>query len=374
MQPDRQVTELRRRLRRAGYDPLPLDGKAPCLKEWQKRTGSNDDTIELWGELYPYSTNTGVLTRLAPAIDIDIMNPEAAEAVEQLARERFEERGYFLVRTGKAPKRAILLRTLEPFKKIKASLIAPNGEKAEIEILGDGEQLVVAGRHPETQAAYSWHGGEPGEIKLDELPYVSVDEARTFLDDAVALLTREHGYQLKNKANGKDRRDAPPPDGKRFDWSKFGNLLDHDNLVAVAMALIAGGFDKDATYNLLRSQVEAIDTADIARKQRRLDEMRGVVDSAAAKAGKAGEPPTLESTRASNIEMTAIEWLWPDRFAIGKLGLLVGLPVSPLARQPAMSMPSSTTRKTNASLSSAAKTISQKQRKRHWPTISDSAT
>jgi hypothetical protein len=34
----------------------------------------------------------------------------------------------------------------------------------------------------------------------------------------------------------------------------------------------------------------------------------------------------LESTRASNIEMAAIQWLWPDRFAIGKLGLLVGLP------------------------------------------------
>jgi hypothetical protein len=34
----------------------------------------------------------------------------------------------------------------------------------------------------------------------------------------------------------------------------------------------------------------------------------------------------LESTRASNIKMAAIQWLWPDRFALGKLGLLVGLP------------------------------------------------
>jgi AAA domain-containing protein/bifunctional DNA primase/polymerase-like protein len=35
---------------------------------------------------------------------------------------------------------------------------------------------------------------------------------------------------------------------------------------------------------------------------------------------------TLESTRASTIKIAAIQWLWPDRFALGKLGLLVGLP------------------------------------------------
>jgi hypothetical protein len=34
----------------------------------------------------------------------------------------------------------------------------------------------------------------------------------------------------------------------------------------------------------------------------------------------------LESVRASTIEMEAIQWLWPDRFALGKLGLVVGLP------------------------------------------------
>jgi hypothetical protein len=35
---------------------------------------------------------------------------------------------------------------------------------------------------------------------------------------------------------------------------------------------------------------------------------------------------TLESARASTYEMEAIEWMWPDRFARGKVALLVGLP------------------------------------------------
>jgi hypothetical protein len=35
---------------------------------------------------------------------------------------------------------------------------------------------------------------------------------------------------------------------------------------------------------------------------------------------------TLQSIRASEVTMTAVEWLWPNRFALGKLGLIVGLP------------------------------------------------
>jgi hypothetical protein len=34
----------------------------------------------------------------------------------------------------------------------------------------------------------------------------------------------------------------------------------------------------------------------------------------------------LKSAPASSFRMTAIDWLWPERFALGKLGLLVGLP------------------------------------------------
>jgi hypothetical protein len=38
------------------------------------------------------------------------------------------------------------------------------------------------------------------------------------------------------------------------------------------------------------------------------------------------EQTTLQSARASTYKMEAIEWLWPNRFALGKVGLIVGLP------------------------------------------------
>ena len=37
-------------------------------------------------------------------------------------------------------------------------------------------------------------------------------------------------------------------------------------------------------------------------------------------------PAVLRSARASSFELVALQWLWPGRFALGKLGLLVGLP------------------------------------------------
>src|SRR4029077_2303543 len=94
-------TELRSQLLRGGYSPIPLQGKIPPMEGWQQKTQTNNDEIKLWSNLYPYCGNTGILTRLSPTIDIDIMDQAAAEAVEELARDRFEERGWFLVRIGK---------------------------------------------------------------------------------------------------------------------------------------------------------------------------------------------------------------------------------------------------------------------------------
>ena len=37
-------------------------------------------------------------------------------------------------------------------------------------------------------------------------------------------------------------------------------------------------------------------------------------------------PPALQSVNAADVTMVAVEWLWPNRFALGKLGIIAGLP------------------------------------------------
>src|SRR5262245_2064996 len=151
------VTALRLHLRKAGFHPLPLEGKAPRMPGWQRKFDTTKDEIRLWPKTWHLAQNTGVLAKFAPAIDIDIT---IEEAVEALAREFFEERGDVHVRYGKPPKRLIPLRTNEPFAKLSRVFTAPNGEQQKIEILGDGQQYVVDGTHPETRQPYRWHGGD----------------------------------------------------------------------------------------------------------------------------------------------------------------------------------------------------------------------
>jgi hypothetical protein len=184
-------TQQRRALRAGGFAPIPVFGKKPAPQRWQEYDTVSDEMIEMWAKTWPDADNTGILTKRTPAIDIDIVIPAAAEAVETLAREHFGERGRILVRFGSPPRRAILLRTDQPFKIIKLRL---DKDKNKIEVLATGQQLVAFGIHPDTRKPYRWFGGEPGEVKAEELPTVTVADMVAFLADAKKLLAAEFGF------------------------------------------------------------------------------------------------------------------------------------------------------------------------------------
>lgn len=214
------LTEQRKRLRDTGFAPIPVAGKKPVPEEWQKKTTVTDTEIETWSGY----NSTGLITRLMPALDVDIYNPEAAKAVEELVRERFEARGKLLVRIGNAPKYAIPFRTDKSFKKITANLTPPEDDPTavylqrgdsfrptdqKIELLGDGQQLVAFGEHPDTRRPYRWIGGEPGEVRRDELPELTEAEARRLVDDVAQLLCDKFGYTGKQSARSEDATRAP---------------------------------------------------------------------------------------------------------------------------------------------------------------------
>ena len=78
--------------------------------------------------LWPDAINTGILTRATPTFDVDILNEDAARAIEDMVREHYEESrppsGAY--RTGR---RSALFqfRTEEPFSKIVVDFVARNG-------------------------------------------------------------------------------------------------------------------------------------------------------------------------------------------------------------------------------------------------------
>ncbi len=282
-------TELRHHLHGAGFSPIPVNGKHPVMDEWQKCVATQVE-IDSWAEgKYAYAKNTGVLTKFTPVIDIDILNPDAAAAVEALVKHRFED-GPILLRIGKAPKRAIPFKTDRPFPKISAVLISPNGNEERIEFLCDGQQVVVDGIHPDTRKPYHWHGGELGEIKHDELPTIDAEAAQQLVNYVVELLIVEHGYRLKEVSKARDNAKVGDGGGNGadgVDWGDFiANPLDHDKLTAFAMSLLKSGMDSRAANNLLTAHVKVLQGVDEERRQRRFTEISGMLSSARAKLGR----------------------------------------------------------------------------------------
>ena len=282
--------EVRRQLLRGGFTPLPLYGKAPVIEAWQKRHDTTEHEIESWSRMHPAAQNTGILTRLTPTLDIDILDSDAAAAVELLVRDRFEDKGRILVRFGNAPKRCIPFQTIEAFPKILRLLgdaDTPVKDCEILEFLCDGQQVVVDGVHPDTGKPYSWFGGALGQIKHDDLPNISAEEAQALIDDAARLLVEEFGYRCKTP--------KPPGNGDgRGDWSFTpDDLIDHGQLTALAMRLLKSGMVAGAAVNFLRTAVAGVANVDEERRQRRLKEIPGMVSSAEAKLGLP-PPPGLD--------------------------------------------------------------------------------
>jgi hypothetical protein len=296
------VGALRHTLVAAGFTPLPLFGKTPPaygkngakkgLGRWQHLENVTSEQIDLWGKTWPDAINTGVLTKFTPALDLDICNTDAARACEDLVRARFEQRGTVLVRIGKSPKRAVLFRTDAPFAKTVATITAANGSAEKLEFLGDGQQVVVDGIHPETKQPYHWPDGEPGRIRREELPPITADEAQTLIDDLVELLVRDFGYCRPEKRRRTGRAQAGH-DGS--DWTGLldnidtGNAL-HDSLRDLAAKLAKAGTHPGAAINLLRAHLEQSAVPHDERWQERMRDIPRLVDSATAKFAAPPEP------------------------------------------------------------------------------------
>ena len=200
---------VRLQLLGGGFDPIPVNGKAPKLYRWPTLTGSTPGDIIRWTRERQDETNTGVVTKRTPAFDIDILEQAAADAVERLVRDRYADCGVLLTRFGLAPKRAIPFRTDTPFKKITATLLAPDGKGHKLEFLADGQQFIADGIHPDTGKPYTWFGGELASVKREDLPPIDEAAAHQLVDDAIELLVAEHGYTLEEKAQ--PRAEGPPP-------------------------------------------------------------------------------------------------------------------------------------------------------------------
>jgi hypothetical protein len=248
--------EIRFAMLANGYEPLPLVGKAPIPKKWEQII-IDAEMIHGWADAGP---NTGMRAATAPVLDIDILDEQAAQIVEATARLYLEDKGPILVRIGLPPKRAILLRTEKPFKKIVRKLTSPGGAVHKIEVLCDGQQLAVAGAHPDTRKPYVWKGGRsPVNTPRADLPAVDEDEICTILDLCVGELKTKLGWAELDSAPPADTngyRAITNPISERIERMQYGGEYPiNDTLLAYTGEQLRNGVSSDAVIADCRARV-----------------------------------------------------------------------------------------------------------------------
>jgi putative DNA primase/helicase len=210
-------------------------------------------------------------------------------------------------------------------------------------VLGVGQQFIAHGVHPDTGKAYIWKGGDLLSVPHERLPLLDEAAARRFLHRAAAVMTAA-GWTEIGKANGETSRKtgstiygrtalknecvalaAMPKDSGRNDalnraaFNMFQLVASNDlnegqvREKLFAAATTCGLVDEDGATQVLAT-IESGARAGHAQSRGRKD------------AVQENPPPILKSARASTFEMSEIQWLWPNRFALGKLGILAGLP------------------------------------------------
>ena len=317
--------------------------------------------IESWFSRYPNAKNTGVLTRTTPAVDIDVYDGEVADELEALLWELIGTRG--MVRFGHPPKRACLFRTDQPFgKRSTPDFISPNQRHHHVEVLCDGQQLIVYGTHPDTGRDYSWYGGELDKIMRADLPELSQAVASEFIDKATALMREQGWIEHARKPNG-NGADHGAATGNEFDAfygereQKFAQAALQG--LAAELAAMAPESGRNNRLNksafrlgtmiarnwLLRADVEARLLAACHANRLVRDTGQRAVEKTIASGIEAGIERPHEDSKdrsfaqqldntgaeiqivcASAVKQQPVLWLWKNRLARGKITLLGGDP------------------------------------------------
>ncbi|RVO89860.1 bifunctional DNA primase/polymerase [Sinorhizobium meliloti] len=191
--PDLSVEELRLTLYRNGYFPVLARGKISDVAGWRTPVSSAEEISSLTAA-NPTYRNTGILCGTVVAVDIDALDPDTAAALLAMAE---EIPGAYKAprRIGKAPKITLLFRASEARKKASTKAYRIHDLKNQVEVMGDGQQIIVFGEHPETGGAYQWIGPSPLDVPLAELPEITPEAIDGFVAEAEAYLSA-HGTPI----------------------------------------------------------------------------------------------------------------------------------------------------------------------------------
>lgn len=137
---------------------------------------TTEHEVDLWSD-WP-AAGIGIAAGRIIGIDIDVLDSSAvAHEIEALAKRLLGDTP--AVRIGRAPKRLLVYRAVQPFAGFKYP---------PIEVLGLGQQFIAYGIHPDTGQPYYWPVSTLADLSPEELPAITEAQAREFAKEAYLLI------------------------------------------------------------------------------------------------------------------------------------------------------------------------------------------
>ncbi len=160
--------------------------------------------LKLWES---WGANTGILARSFPGLDIDVEDAQLARFVMQEAHAAL---GPSPIRTSREPRKLLVYRTDEPFTRIAAT-INYRGKDHVVEMLGEGLQYIVHGKHP-SGTDYGWQGKPLWDYKPEDLRPVTAGLVLAFMERLKVRLDGRATVEISGTGKLKKKTDAPPQD------------------------------------------------------------------------------------------------------------------------------------------------------------------
>lgn len=247
------------------------------MAKWTHHHATQDDHAQWTG----WRAGIGMAGRNFPALDIDVDDPDLANAINEMAMSTL---GDAPVRFGRGSRRILvyagsgLTKRRVAFERVSeasgdadqsdlSTIEAHRPALQAVEFLATGQQYVIEGIHPKTGQPYVWlNGRSPAVIGAGGLRTVTADQLDAFcrhLEDLLEL----HGYDIKKRdkegrsgvvgAGGvwQDGLLAPSIEAVERALAALPNEADYDEWINVMIAVKAStggsgeGFDLFADWS-----------------------------------------------------------------------------------------------------------------------------
>jgi hypothetical protein len=208
---DNDSRDVANNLIEKGYNVIPLrpESKAPVERDWVSKHHTAISIEQFYVGFIQHGIGLMTGREIAPGsnwrvmmLDVDCMD----EAVSVAIRLKLEKQwGKFSYRIGQPPKFSVPFimhdqdGTGYDYKKITSRVFTRSSAKCQLEVLGVGQQSVVAGIHDKTHLPYQWLRGELWLSNPMDLPKVtSVRALRAMIADAEDVIA-QHGFTTTSK-------------------------------------------------------------------------------------------------------------------------------------------------------------------------------